>query len=431
MQRERFRTRADSEPHKFGLKENLFQFSVLAFLTFLVGSEVGIERVALPPLAGREFNVTSLVYTVSFVSAFGAVKAVMNLVAGRWSDRIGRKPLLVAGWAVGLAYPILIIFASSWLEVVVANLALGVNQALAWTMTVTQKIDIAGPKRRGLAVGINEASGYLGVSAGSLAGGVLASSYGLRPAPYLLALGVVVVGGAVSIWPARETLPWARSESRGAGHRPAEPVGQRPPGPGFGRVFASLTLGNRTALAASQAGFINKFADSLVIGFFPLYMLARGMTLSGAGRVAAFYALVWGLLQIPGGWITDRLGRKRPIVVGQFLVGVGILCVVWSGQVWSWYLGGGLMGLGTALVYPNLISVVSDVSDPRWRGNALGAYRFYRDFGYAVGPLAIAAVAEAFGMASAFYFTAAINLASAVILSVYMYETHPPAARAV
>lgn len=415
----------DSPPadrYRLGLRENLVQFSLLAFLTLLVGMSIGVERVALPPLAKHAFGITSLLYTVSFISAFGFVKSGMNLVAGRWSDQLGRKPLLVAGFVVGLGYPVLIITATSWVQVVVANLLLGVNQALAWTMTVTAKIDLVGPQKRGFAVGINEASGYVGVAVGGYAGGALAAAHGLRPAPYLLALAVIVVGGLVSLFAVTETLPWARQEA--AQQQVAMP-GQATPVPNLRRLVALTTWGDRATGTACQVGFINKFADSLVIGFLPLYLLGRHASLAVAGLVAGVYAAVWGVGQIPSGALADRLGRKPLIVGGQCAVAAGIAVVVSTGGLVGWLSGAVLMGVGTALVYPTLITVVSDVAAPAVRGGALGVYRLWRDGGYAIGPLLIAAVAATAGLDAAFWFTAALSAGSGLAAAIVMYETHP------
>ena len=245
-----------------GLRQNWFQFSVLALLTLLVGATIGVERVALPPLAEHSFGITSVLYTVSFISAFGLVKATMNLVAGHLSDRQGRRPLLLAGWAFAIPYALLIIFARNWVWVLVANLFLGVNQALTWTMSVTAMIDLVGPVNRGIAVGINEATGYVGVGAGGFAAGLLVTSFGLRPAPYLLALAIVALGAALTVWPTRETIHFARAEresARGAGQAPS-PEGRAslaPVSPPLRRLAAYMSWRDRTMAAVCWGGFLN------------------------------------------------------------------------------------------------------------------------------------------------------------------------------
>lgn len=400
-----------------GLRQNWFQFSVLAGLTFLVGMTVGVERVALPPLAKQAFGITSFAYTAAFISAFGVVKATMNLVAGGWSDRIGRRPLLLCGWLVGLPFPVMIILAPSWLWVLAANLLLGMSQALAWTMTVTAKIDLVGPRNRGLAVGINEFSGYAGVAAGGYAGALLVTAFGLRPAPYLLALGVLLLGTAGTLWPARETLPWARFES-------SQQRSSAPP-TGWGRMLARVTWGDRALFAACQAGLVEKFADTLVWAFVPLHLLRLGLSPAAVGVVVGVYGIVWGALQIPSGALADRVGRKLPIACGMLVVGAGIAFLILATSFLLWLSAAAVMGLGMALLYPNLISAVSDVADPSWRGAALGVYRFWRDAGYAVGALAIGAVADLLGLAAGFWFVASLMVASGLLVAALMYETAP------
>ncbi len=413
-----------------GLGRNWFQFSILALLTFLVGATIGVERVALPPLAHHAFGVTSVLYTVSFISAFGFVKATMNLVAGRLSDRRGRRLILLAGWAFAVPYAILIIFAQNWAWVLVANLFLGVNQALTWTMAVTSMIDLVGPVRRGLAVGINEAAGYVGVGAGGFAAGVLVTADGLRPAPYLLALAIVGLGAGLTVWPTNETVQFARAEGerRDRGGSPALPSGSgSSPShtPRLGRLAAYMSWRDHTMLAVCVSGFLNKFADSLVIGFFPLYFLRRGLNLFQVGVVVAVYAWVWGLGQVATGALADRIGRRMPITAGIFTVGAGVLLTqLGSGLAW-WLADAAVMGVGMALVYPNLISCVSDVADPAWRGGALGVYRLWRDGGYAVGPLVLGAVAVGFGLPAAFWAIVVLMGVSGLLVVVFMRETEP------
>ncbi|MHB2023261.1 MAG: MFS transporter [Mycobacteriales bacterium] len=375
---------AAGEARLLGLRENAWQFAVFALITLLIGMTIGTERVALPPLACHAFGITSVLYTVSFIFAFGAVKSAMNLVSGRLSDGRGRKGILLTGWAFGIPYAILIIFATAWWEVILANLFLGVNQALTWTMAVTAKIDLVGPTNRGLAVGIDESAGYLGVGFGGFASGLLVGSYGLRPAPYLLALAVVVLGAALTAALARETLPWAQAESA-ASAEGAPPVRA----PHLGQVAVYMSWRDRSMLAVCQAGLINKFADSLVAAFFSLYLLRRGVSLVEIGTIVGIYAWVWGLSQVLSGALADRVGRKGPITLGTFLIAGGLAVFAAApGQAW-FFAGAAVMGVGMALVYPNLISAVGDTADPTWRGGALGVYRLWRDGGYALGPLVL------------------------------------------
>jgi MFS family permease len=406
---------------RFGLRENWWQFSLFTVITLLVGMTIGVERVALPPLAKHTFGVVSILYTVSFVAAFGAVKAVMNLVAGRLSDRLGRKQILLIGWGFALPYALLIIFAQAWWWVVAANLFLGVNQGLTWSMSVTAKIDLVGPAGRGLAVGLDESAGYVGTGLGGLAAGLLVSSYGLRPAPYLLALGVVAAGALITFGPARETLPWARAEA--ARHHGAHTNATATPG--VKQLARYMSWHDRSMLAVCQAGMVNKFADSLVIGFFPLYFLHHGLSVANVGVLVGVYAWVWGLGQVPTGWLADRIGRKWPITTGTFLIGAGIAIIASTSAPAVWYLGATVMGLGMALAYPNLITAVGDSAHPAWRGGALGVYRLWRDSGYALGPLVLGGIAALAGISAALWAGAALLGASTLVLLALLRETEP------
>lgn len=427
-----------------GLRQNWSQFAVLSAMTLLVGMTIGVERVVLPPLAHRAFGVTSLEVTVSFVTAFGAVKALLNLFAGHWSDRLGRRRLMAVGWLFGLPYPLLVAFAPSWGWVVVANLFLGANQGLVWTMSVTSKIDLVGPSRRGLAVGIDEAAGYVGTAVGGYAAGLIAASAGLRPGPYWLALATIVLGGLLTLWPVRETLPWARAEAgvlppgtlvpapgqatSGSEQAPASARGERAQvvlRPSLGALIVYMSWRDRSMFAACQAGSVNKFADALVIALFPLWLVAHHASLATVGLVAAVYAGVWGVLQIPSGEIADRIGRKWLISIGLIAEGVAVGWFVTGRGLGTWFGAAATMGTATAALYPNLITAVGDVSDPAWRGGSLGVYRLWRDGGYALGPLLTAGVATAFGLAAGFWFVAALLVASGAVVAVLMEETDP------
>jgi MFS family permease len=341
----------------------------------------------------------------------------MNLVAGRLSDRYGRKNLLLLGWAFAVPFAVLIIFAQSWWWVVLANVFLGVNQGLTWTMAVTAKIDLVGPVNRGLAVGIDESAGYVGVGLGGFGAGLLVSNFGLRPAPYLLALLVVVLGALVTVGPIKETLPWAKLEAASDA-----PAGARPK---LSRIASYMSYHDKGMLAVCQAGFFNKFADSLVIGFFPLYFLHRGTNLATVGLLVGVYAWVWGFGQVASGALADRVGRKLPITVGTLLIPVGVVVILLTTTEATWFVGTFVMGAGMALVYPNLISAVSDVAHPAWRGSALGIYRLWRDGGYAVGPLILGAVALAGGISAALWTGSGVLAASGLLVLIFFHETEP------
>ncbi len=404
-----------------GLRRNWYQFSLFTLITLLIGMTIGVERVALPPLAHDAFGITSVLYTVSFISAFGAVKSVMNLVSGRLSDRHGRKTLLLAGWGFAIPFALLIIFAQAWWWVIVANLFLGASQALTWTMSVTAKIDLVGPVNRGLAVGIDESAGYVGTGLGGFAAGLLVAAHGLRPAPYLLALAVVAAGALVTFGLAAETLPWARAEA--ASRRGPHAAGAQMPK--LRRLAAYMSWHDRGMLAVCQAGLFNKFADSLVAAFFPLYFLHKGLSLAVIGLLAGVYAWVWGLGQVASGALADRIGRKVPITAGTFLIGAGIAVIAGGSTRPLWFAGATVMGIGMALAYPNLITAVGDTAHPSWRGGALGVYRLWRDGGYAIGPLILGTVAAVAGITVALWAAAAIMSASGLILLLLLPETGP------
>jgi MFS family permease len=411
---------------QLGLRPNLAQFSLLATITFGVGLVVGAERVVVPVLAKQDFGVATFLATLAFIVSFGFVKAALNLVAGRLADHFGRKPLLVLGWVVALPVPFLIIFAPSWGWIVAANILLGMNQGLAWTMTVTSKIDLVGPKQRGFALGINEFSGYAGVSLGGFVGGYLGGVFGLRVAPFLFVLGVILVMLLASLLLVRETYGFTHLETQQAAQHGHPNVEADPPQrPSLAAIFALTTWGDRALAATSQAGLIEKFADTLAWGLFPLYFASRGLSPIAIGAVVAAYTGTWAVLQIYTGHLTDRIGRKWPIAGGMWLVASGIVLVALTATLVAWVLGAVLMGVGMALLYPTLLAAVSDVAVPHWRATSLGVYRFWRDSGYALGALAIGIVADAFGLLAGFWFTAAIMAVSGLVVAIFMYETLP------
>ncbi|MDE3230699.1 MAG: MFS transporter [Chloroflexota bacterium] len=426
-------------PLRLGLRENLPQFLLLAATTLGVGLVIGSERVVGPALAASRFHITSFLLTLTFIISFGVVKAALNLVAGRLADRLGRRPLLLLGWLAALPIPFMIIFAQSWWWVVLANVLLGVNQGFAWTITVTSKIDLVGGRSRGFALGVNEFSGYAGVALGGYVGGLLGGFYGPSVAPFVFMLIVSLVFLGVSRFLIRETLPYTRIEqaevmrARAEAQTEAwEEAASQPsadetptPLPSLRAIFALTTWGDRTLAAASQAGLVEKFADTLAWGLFPLYFASRGLSLAEIGALVAVYTGVWAVSQLFTGYLTDRIGRKWPIAGGMWLAAAGIALVGLSGGLPGWIGGALLMGVGMALLYPTLLATVSDVARPRWRGSSLGVYRLWRDSGYALGALLIGAIADAFGLLAGFWFAAAIMAASGLVVALLMYETLP------
>ena len=419
---------------QLGLGANWQQFTLLVIINAFVGGMVGLERSIVPLLGHQVFGLASTSAVLSFIVSFGVVKALANLFAGRLSDHIGRKGVLVAGWLVGLPVPVLIIFAPSWSWVVFANVLLGINQGLCWSTTVIMKIDLVGPARRGLAMGLNEAAGYGAVSLAAIAAGYLAATYALRPQPFLLGIGFALAGLLLSLFFVRESHGHARHEAAMF----ASPAGQAAASadqtpllelqaapPSFKDIFLFTSWKNRTLFSVSQAGLVNNLNDGLAWGLFPLFFAARGVNLAQIGLLAGIYPGVWGTTQLLTGALSDRLGRKGMIAGGMMLQGIAIGLIPFTqGFVW-WAVDLILLGLGTALVYPTLLAAVSDVAHPAWRASAVGVYRLWRDSGYAVGAGLSGVLADLFGVSWAIGAIAGVTFLSGIVVSGVMRETLP------
>jgi len=406
-----------------GLGANFPQFSLLVLINAFVGGMVGIERTVLPLIAERDFGIASKSVILSFIVSFGIVKALTNLLAGRYSDIIGRRRLLIAGWLFGLPVPLMIIWAPTWSWVAGANALLGINQGLCWSTTIIMKIDLVGPKRRGFAMGLNEFAGYVAVALAAMASGYLASVYGLRPVPFYLGIGFAVFGLLISLL-VRDTTAHAREEAR-------LHVTGAIASPPFREVFAKTSYRDPTLFACSQAGLINNLNDGLAWGVFPLLFASYGLDVGRIGLLAAVYPAVWGLSQLATGALSDQWGRKWMIVAGMWVQAVGIWLVVVAPRLdqggesifWLWMSGAVLLGLGTALVYPTLLAAIGDVVHPGWRASAVGVYRLWRDLGYAVGALLSGVIADLFSVAWAVGAIGALTFLSGVIVAVRMRET--------
>lgn len=416
-----------------GLRANLGQFLLLVVINAFVGAMVGLERSTVPLLGERVFGLASTTAALSFIVSFGVVKALANLFAGRLSDLLGRKGVLVVGWLVGLPVPFLIIWAPSWGWVVFANVLLGINQGLCWSTTVIMKIDLVGPARRGLAMGFNEAAGYGAVALSAIAAGYLASTYALRPQPFLLGIGFALAGLLLSLAFVRESHGHARHEAllqaqptRESSTTPSRAAPATSTStPSFWEIFLRTSWKDRTLLGVSQAGLVNNLNDGLAWGLLPLFFAAAGLSLAQIGLLAGVYPGVWGVAQLATGALSDRMGRKGMIVGGMILQGVaiGALPLVHG---FLWWLGAlVLLGLGTALVYPTLLAAISDVAHPSWRGSAVGVYRLWRDSGYAIGALLAGVLADLFGSSWAIGVIAAVTVLSGVLAHVVMSETRP------
>jgi MFS family permease len=412
-------------PVRLGLRENLPQFVLLVAVNALVGGMVGQERTVLPLLAEQEFGIAGYTAMLSFILVFGLTKAVVNYFAGALADRFGRKPVLLAGWLFAVPVPLLLMWAPSWGWVVFANVLLGVNQGLAWSVTVIMKIDLVGPHRRGTAMGFNEAAGYGAVAAAAWGTGAIAEAAGLRPAPFLLGLAFAALGIGLSAVFVRETAGHVEHE---ATNHLASPDGHAADLTSR-EVFALATWGDRSLSAASQAGLVNNLNEGVAWGLFPVFFATGGLDLATIGLLTAIGPAVWGVGQLGTGALSDRIGRKWLIAGGQLTEAAGLLVVALGDTVGAWAAGSALFGAGTAMAYPTLIAAVGDVAHPRWRGAAVGVYRLWRDIGFAVGAVLAGVLADAYSIATAIVVVALITAASGVDVAIRMRETHPRGAR--
>ncbi|HKV56775.1 MAG TPA: MFS transporter [Ktedonobacteraceae bacterium] len=416
---------------QLGLLANWQQFSLLVLINAFVGGMVGLERSIVPLLGQRVFGLASTTAVLSFIVSFGIVKALANLFAGRLSDRIGRKGVLVAGWLVGLPVPFLIIFAPAWGWIVFANVFLGINQGLCWSTTVIMKIDLVGPARRGLAMGINEASGYVAVSLAAIAAGYLAATYALRPQPFLPGVVFALAGLLLSLLFVRESRGHARHEAalltspleQMPASTPQTPPADQQATPSFKTIFVFTSWKNRTLFSICQAGLVNNLNDGLAWGLLPLFFAAHGSSLAQIGLLAGIYPGVWGVTQLLTGALSDRIGRKGMIAGGMMLQGIAIgLLPFTRGFAW-WAVDLILLGLGTALVYPTLLAAISDVVHPDWRASSIGVYRLWRDSGYAVGALLAGVLADLFGVSWAIGVIGGVTFLSGIVVQGVMKET--------
>jgi MFS family permease len=410
-------SRSKADGVRLGLKANWRQFTLLVVINAFVGGMVGIERTVVPLIGAEDFRITSTTLVVSFIVSFGVIKALANLVSGPLADIWGRKRVLILGWLVGLPVPFMIIWAPSWEWVIAANALLGVNQGLAWSMTVIMKVDLVGPKSRGLAVGLNEFAGYLAVGVTAFLTGYIASRHGLRPAPIYLGVGYAVFGTLLSVLFVRDTRDHVRLEA--AGHaREAASIG-------FRELFALTSFRDRNLFAASQAGLVNNLNDGMSWGIFPLFFASFGLGVERIGILKAVYPATWGILQIATGPLSDRWGRKGLIVAGMWIQAAALFLTAATRSFEWWLLGSLLLGLGTAMVYPTLIAAVSDVAHPTWRARSVSVYRFWRDLGYALGALAGGIIADLLGFAWAIASIAALTFLSGAVVAIVMRASRP------
>jgi MFS family permease len=387
---------------------------LLVLVNAFVGGMVGLERTVVPLIGSEEFRIASTTIVVSFIVSFGVVKAVANLVSGHFAEIYGRKHMLVLGWLIGVPVPFMIAWGPSWGWVIAANALLGVNQGFAWSMTVVMKIDLVGPKSRGLAVGLNEFAGYLSVGLTAFLTGYIAQRYGLRPAPFYLGIAYAALGLVLSTLLVHDTRSHVKLEvSR---HSVGAEAG------GFWEIFRRTSFGDRNLFAASQAGLVNNLNDGMSWGIFPLFFLAHGLGIERIGILKAIYPMVWGALQTVTGPLSDRWGRKGLIVAGMWVQAGGLFLTALTHSFAWWFVAGTLLGVGTAMVYPTLIASVSDASHPSWRARSLSVYRFWRDLGYAIGALSAGIITDLFGPAAAIAAIGALTFASGAVVALAMQE---------
>jgi len=406
---------------RLGLRENLGQFLLLVSVNALVGGMIGQERTVLPLLAEQVFGLAAFSSALTFIVAFGAVKAATNFFAGTLSDRYGRKPVLVAGWIIGLPVPLLLMFAPSWGWIIAANVLLGVNQGLTWSTTVIMKIDLVGPAKRGLAMGFNEAAGYGAVALTALATGVIAANHGLRPAPFFLGIAYAGLGLGLSTLFVRETHGYAKHEASTHLIAPDGLAGDL----STRDIFLLTSFREKALSSCAQAGMVNNLNDGLAWGLFPLYFAAAGLSIARIGVLAALYPAVWGVGQLITGGLSDQIGRKWLIVGGMLTQAFAIALIGATTGFWVWAASAMLLGAGTAMVYPTLLAAIGDVAHPSWRARSVGVYRLWRDGGFAVGALVAGVIADVIGLTAAIYTVAGLTTLSGVVVALRMYETHP------
>ena len=378
-----------------------------------VGGMIGLERSILPVIAESEFGRTSKTVAVSFIATFGLAKAVSNLFAGNLSQRFTRRKLLITGWLFGIPVPFILIFAPTWGWVIGANVLLGVNQGLAWSMTVNMKLDLAGPRQRGLALGFNKAAGYLALAAAAFMTGMIAQHYGHRPEPFYLGIVFAALGLGLSVLFVRDTAPFVALETA---RHPGIPL--RPPS--LARSFADTTWRKPYLFGVTQGGLVKNLNDRLAWGIFPLFFTSHGLGFDRIAVLVAIYPMVWGVMQLATGWASDLTGRKPLIVSGMVLRGLAISIAGASNSFGLWVVAVSLLGLGTALVYPTLLAAIGDSVVPEERATSLGVYRFWRDSGAIIGALGAGSLADLFGFSVAIQAVAALTVLSGIVAAVTM-----------
>jgi MFS family permease len=420
-----------------------------------VGAMIGLEQTVIPLLGKEEFGLESNVLVLSFIASFGLVKAILNLSAGSMSDRWGRKNVLILGWLFGLPVPFILLFAPDWNWILFANVLLGINQGLAWSMTVNMKIDLVGKEKRGLALGLNEFAGYVSVAVVGFLTGYLAATYGLKPYPFYLGIAFSVLGFIISLSIVKDTKKFtlleienqqqqeekekdeerakitrAAEEGTAAVKKKEETTTTNPDlvtksnNLNFKEVFFETSWKNRSLLAVSQAGLVNNLIFGVSWGLFTLYFVSFGISVSDTAFLKALHPGVWGFLQLATGPLSDRVGRKKLIYPGMIIQAIGIWIILFSESFYAGLISGmSLLGIGTALVYPTLLAAVTDIAHPQWRATSLGVYRFWRDLGFVFGAVGIGFIADIYDLSIAIQSVSWIALASGIFVIIFMHET--------
>ena len=413
------------KPIRLGLRPNLNQFLILVLVNAFVGSMIGLEQTVVPLIGANEFGIQSNALIVSFIASFGLVKAILNLFAGKISDKWGRKNVLILGWLFGIPVPIILLLAPDWNWIIIANVFLGINQGLAWSMTVNMKIDLVGKEKRGFALGFNEFSGYFAVAVVGFVTGYLAAIYGLKPYPFYLGIVFAIAGFLISWLIVKDTKKFTLLEIENHDALVSENKDKDATKGdlSFSHVFIQTSWKNRSLLAISQAGLVNNLIFGVSWGLFTLYFSSFALTTNDIGLLKALHPGIWGILQLVTGSLSDKVGRKILIFPGMFIQSIGIWIILYSQAFPGWITGMSLLGVGTAMVYPSLLAAISDIAHPSWRATSLGVYRFWRDIGFVFGAIGIGFISDLFNMFIAIQVVAWIGLASGIVVVFLMKET--------
>ncbi len=449
--KDKIKTNEDFSSIKLGLKPNINQFLLLIVVNAFVGAMIGLEQTVIPILGKEEFALESNALILSFIASFGIVKAILNLFAGSLSDKFGRKNVLILGWLVGLPVPFILLLAPNWNWILFANVLLGINQGLAWSMTVNMKIDLVGTKQRGLALGLNEFAGYVSVALVGFLTGYIAAIYGLKPYPFYLGIIFPIAGFLISLLLVKDTKEFTQLEIKNYEKKEKRDEDEnrkmieslnnendekkqtinsnsylpnKDKNLNFKEVFIETSWKNRSFLAVSQAGLVNNLVFGVSWGLFTLYFLSFGISVNDTAFLKALHPGVWGFLQLATGPFSDIVGRKKMIYPGMIMQAIGIwLILLFQNTYIGILIGMSLLGIGTAFVYPVLLAAISDIAHPQWRATSLGVYRFWRDLGFVIGALGIGFIADFFSINIAIQITGWIALCSGIFVIIVMHET--------